>query len=137
MVPPAPPTFSTTICWPSVRPIGSAISRATVSVGPPAAAGTTMVMGRRGIGLLRRAAAAPATNTAPSAAKVLAAGRARVWPRPGQFLLGCMSLSLEMAGWKCQDGNATKDSPGGDPWPRRQSTGARPVPGAARRPRDL
>jgi hypothetical protein len=35
-------------CWPSVLVIGSAISRATVSVGPPAANGTTIVIGRDG-----------------------------------------------------------------------------------------
>src|SRR5437899_1511884 len=45
MVPPAPPIFSMTICWPSVRLMDSATRRVTVSVGPPAAAGTTMVIG--------------------------------------------------------------------------------------------
>jgi len=43
-VPPAPSTFCTTICWPSSSDIGSAISRVTVSVGPPALNGTTKVM---------------------------------------------------------------------------------------------
>ncbi len=45
MVPPAPPTFSTRMVWPSVRPIDSPMRRATVSVGPPAAAGTMIVIG--------------------------------------------------------------------------------------------
>src|SRR3954453_6162110 len=44
-VPPPPPTFSTRIVWPRVLPIDSPIRRATVSVGPPAAAGTMIVIG--------------------------------------------------------------------------------------------
>src|SRR5262245_27242651 len=44
MVPPAPPIFSTITLWPSVLPMDSPIRRATVSVGPPAAAGTTSVI---------------------------------------------------------------------------------------------
>ena len=48
VVPPAPATFSITICWPSVRDMCSATMRATTSVGPPAANGTTMVIGRSG-----------------------------------------------------------------------------------------
>jgi hypothetical protein len=47
-VPPAPATFSTTTGCPSVRAIGPAIRRATVSVGPPAANGTIIVIGREG-----------------------------------------------------------------------------------------
>src|SRR5215207_8747924 len=47
-VPPAPSTFWTTIWAPSFLDIGSAISRVTVSVGPPAENGTTMVMFRSG-----------------------------------------------------------------------------------------
>jgi hypothetical protein len=43
-VPPAPVTFSTMICWPRLRDIGSATRRVTVSVGPPAENGTTMVI---------------------------------------------------------------------------------------------
>ena len=48
MVPPAPPTFSTMICVLRDFPIATPRSRATVSVGPPAANGTTTVMGFRG-----------------------------------------------------------------------------------------
>jgi hypothetical protein len=48
-VPPAPPTFSTMMLWPpSGLRIASARSRATLSVGPPAANGTTIVTGLSG-----------------------------------------------------------------------------------------
>ena len=47
-VPPAPTTFSTTICWPSVRDMCSLTTRAATSVGPPAANGTIRVTGRDG-----------------------------------------------------------------------------------------
>jgi hypothetical protein len=48
VVPPAPTTFSTMSCWPSVRDMCSETMRAMTSVGPPAANGTITVMGRRG-----------------------------------------------------------------------------------------
>src|SRR6478735_2325732 len=48
VVPPAPATFPTTICWPRVRDMWSPTMRAMTSVGPPAANGTTMVIGRCG-----------------------------------------------------------------------------------------
>src|SRR4051812_15049110 len=48
MVPPAPTAFSTVTGCPSERPIGIAIMRATTSVGPPAANGTTSEIGRSG-----------------------------------------------------------------------------------------
>src|SRR5215510_12076616 len=44
-VPPAPPIFSITSVWPSVRDIWSPTRRATTSVGPPAANGTMTVIG--------------------------------------------------------------------------------------------
>src|SRR5947207_10883509 len=47
-VPPAPPTFSITMVWPSTLPIWSATIRATTSLGPPAGKGTTTVTGRDG-----------------------------------------------------------------------------------------
>ncbi len=47
-VPPAPPRFSTTTCWPSVLLIRSATSRASASLPPPAGNGTTSVIGRDG-----------------------------------------------------------------------------------------
>ena len=43
-MPPAPGRFSTMMVWPSSRPSGSAIRRASVSPPPPAAKGTTRVM---------------------------------------------------------------------------------------------
>ena len=48
MVPPAPDAFSTMTLWPSVRLMCSARMRVTVSVPPPAANGTTTVIGRAG-----------------------------------------------------------------------------------------
>src|SRR5215469_1842838 len=51
-VPPAPVTFSTTTCWPSVRDMCSPTMRATTSVGPPAANGTMRVIGRSGYAAL-------------------------------------------------------------------------------------
>src|SRR5262249_29544648 len=48
VVPPAPVTFSTTICWPSERDMVSPPMRATTWVGPPGAKGTFGVMGRSG-----------------------------------------------------------------------------------------
>ena len=45
---PAPPAFSTTSAWPRVCVIDSAMSRDTVSVGPPAACGTITVIGLDG-----------------------------------------------------------------------------------------
>jgi hypothetical protein len=47
-VPPAPPIFSMIRLWPSVRPMASPIRRDIVSVGPPAAAGTTSAIDRFG-----------------------------------------------------------------------------------------
>jgi hypothetical protein len=48
IVPFAPPAFSMMIGWPSEPRIGSDRSRAIVSPGPPAGAGTTSVIGRNG-----------------------------------------------------------------------------------------
>jgi hypothetical protein len=48
MLPPAPVTFSITTVWPSDPFIASARMRASVSVGPPAGNGTTIVTGRDG-----------------------------------------------------------------------------------------
>jgi len=45
MLPPAPPMFSTTSGWPSAACIGSAISLASASTGPPAGNGTMTTMG--------------------------------------------------------------------------------------------
>src|SRR5687768_14488288 len=43
-MPPALGRFSTTMVWPRGLPIACAVTRATVSVGPPAAKGTSMLM---------------------------------------------------------------------------------------------
>jgi hypothetical protein len=48
IVPPAPGTFSTMNCFPSVCDMCSLTTRAAKSVVPPAANGTTMVTGRVG-----------------------------------------------------------------------------------------
>src|SRR6516164_8830940 len=48
MVPPAPPPFSMTMGWPSDDRICSIRMRVMESVGPPAGAGTIMVIGRDG-----------------------------------------------------------------------------------------
>jgi hypothetical protein len=48
MLPPAPPTFSMITGWPSESFMRSPIMRAIVSVGPPGANGTMMVIGREG-----------------------------------------------------------------------------------------
>jgi len=48
VVPPAPTTFSTMNCWPSVRDMCSPRMRAITSVVPPAEKGTMMVTSRDG-----------------------------------------------------------------------------------------
>jgi len=47
-MPPAPPMFSITICWPSDRDMLSWTMRAIASVAPPGGNGTTSVIGRLG-----------------------------------------------------------------------------------------
>src|SRR5713226_6803683 len=70
MLPPAPPTFSTTIAWPSVCDIRCAITRATASVEPPGGNGLTMVMVRDGKGC-GCAPAMPATTVSTTAKRSL------------------------------------------------------------------
>jgi hypothetical protein len=48
VMPPAPPTFSITICWPRISAVRAAMVRPSTSTAPPAANGTTMVIGRFG-----------------------------------------------------------------------------------------
>jgi hypothetical protein len=48
MVPPAPTTFSMMIGWPSAFDMPAAVTRAIVSVGPPAVNGTIRVIARAG-----------------------------------------------------------------------------------------
>ena len=64
MVPPAPPTFSTTTVWPSGARMRSAMMRAVVSVEPPGGKGTISVTGRVGKALRLRDAGATATDDA-------------------------------------------------------------------------
>src|SRR5690348_15326412 len=61
IVPPAPTTFSTTSCCPSVRDMLSPTMRATTSVGPPAAKGTMSVIGRSGYAAFPSSGAASMT----------------------------------------------------------------------------
>jgi hypothetical protein len=68
-MPPAPPIFSITTGWPSSSPIRCANNRASTSLGPPAANGLIMVMGRVGhcwastwVAKLNEAAASSAVN---------------------------------------------------------------------------
>src|SRR5262245_29780762 len=67
-MPPAPAMFSITICWPRLSPTRGAISRAATSTGPPAAKGTTRVMGRVGQSCAEAAGIAPASAQATSSA---------------------------------------------------------------------
>src|SRR5262249_43528433 len=67
-MPPAPPTFSTTTCWPSSSLMRCAMMRPMVSCGPPAANGMTIVTGRVGkswalAGPISASAAAAAANS--------------------------------------------------------------------------
>ena len=48
MVPPAPPTFSMTMGWPSAASKGPDRIRASASDGPPGGNGAMMVIGRDG-----------------------------------------------------------------------------------------
>src|SRR5262245_33028280 len=66
-MPPAPPTFSMMICWPSVSLMRAPRMRAMVSTGPPAAYGTTILIGRVGQ-LCACAGAIAVANTIPAAA---------------------------------------------------------------------
>src|SRR5438046_612261 len=65
-MPPAPPIFSTITCWRRISDRRALKIRATMSVEPPAAYGTTMVTGRVGQ-FCAAAVAAVATNTALAA----------------------------------------------------------------------
>src|SRR4051812_47139515 len=82
MLPPAPARFSTTTCWPSVRLILSATVRAIASLPPPAAYGTTSVIGRDG----KSSAAAAAVMTTIADIRMMA--RMRVGIALALMLLG-------------------------------------------------
>src|SRR5262245_53035584 len=69
ILPPAPVRFSTTNCCPSSSPIFAPMRRATMSVGPPAAKGTTMRIGFDGYASPAVAAAPASANAAIIAAR--------------------------------------------------------------------
>ena len=79
MVPDAPVMFSMTTFWPSERAMRSPITRAMVSVGPPAEYGTIIVTGRVGNVC---AAAGPVKAKAATAA-IMVAIMAATTPRIG------------------------------------------------------
>src|ERR687895_582888 len=97
-VPPAPSTFWTTIWAPSLADIGSAINRVTVSVGPPAENGTTMVMFRSGYPSAPPPADVPPSESPEHAAttSATAARRASGLTAPSSlaYLIQPTSLSL-------------------------------------------
>src|SRR5262245_6175922 len=70
-MPPAPPTFSMMICWPSVALIAGASTRATTSLGPPAANVTTRVNGRVGQSCAASGITAPASTSAAASVTAL------------------------------------------------------------------
>src|SRR5712691_4886829 len=77
-MPPAPPTFSTMICWPSSSLRRAAMIRPMVSTGPPAAYGTTSVTGRAG----HSCAPAPALNVSAPVSTAAKTARAIFVLRP-------------------------------------------------------
>src|SRR5258706_565125 len=94
MGPPAPAVFSITSGWPSERPMRSPRMRAIVSVGPPAANGTTTVMGREGYAWAAAKVDIAASNAAPRTCrsgdvfmKREFTGNPRLTSRYGAFLI--------------------------------------------------
>src|SRR5215470_11124258 len=71
MLPPAPPRFSTTTGVPSASPSGVAISRAAMSVPPPAGKQAISVMVRSGHAARAPDAAVSAANAATHAAETM------------------------------------------------------------------
>src|SRR5262245_24606857 len=71
MVPPAPATFSMMICCLSAAPMVCPRRRATVSVGPPAENGTTMVITFDGYSCAQPAPEAAEMATNPSTAATI------------------------------------------------------------------
>src|SRR5215217_7609025 len=90
-VPPAPSTFWTTIWTPSFLDIGLAINRVTVSVGPPAENGTTMVMFRSGY-----PSAPPPPDVSPSEPPEHAATTSETATRRTSGLVAPISLACRM-----------------------------------------
>src|SRR4051794_21706489 len=73
-MPPAPPTFSITTCWPRTSPMRWARMRPSVSCGPPAANGMIMVTGRLGKSCAR-ATGRPAMTVSAKAVGAMAMKR--------------------------------------------------------------
>jgi hypothetical protein len=90
-VPPAPSTFWTTIWAPNFFDMGSAINRVTVSVGPPAENGTTMVMFRSGY-----PSAPPPAEVSPSEPPEHAAATRKTATRRTSGLMAPSSLAYLM-----------------------------------------
>src|SRR5215471_4270962 len=91
-MPPAPLTFSTSTVWPSSARKPSATMRAIASLDPPAANGTTSVIGRAGQSCA--SAAAPDAQSAAAAAIIRMHARSMARP-PARWLtkeVGCVSI---------------------------------------------
>src|SRR5262245_3832899 len=99
MLVPAPGLFSIATCWPQIRDSRSAVMRATVSVGPPGAYGTTIGTGWVGQSCAsaeRLIAGASACAASGHAAAELASSVIHFIDLPGRFAQsGRVSESLE------------------------------------------
>src|SRR3981081_2293746 len=90
-MPPAPPTFSITTCWPSTSLMRAPTMRPSTSVGPPAAKGMIMVTGRLGKSCAAAGVATPAStanaipnNTLCTNSSLRSRAYARtIWAMPG------------------------------------------------------
>src|SRR5262249_48494461 len=91
ILPPAPPRFSMTTGLPSASPSGVLISRAAMSVPPPAGKHTIMVICRSGY------SARAAEHGAPAAAIKIIAGSMRRRFDMGALLLGVFYCPMIMA----------------------------------------
>ena len=102
MMPPPPTRFSTTICWPSVWDSRAAIRRPVTSMLPPAAKGTSSLIGRSGQVCALNGRAGEAENCEGQRrmrrmrgahARLRVHGR-RLWrqrfaPQPSEMAIGC------------------------------------------------
>src|SRR4051812_22521550 len=103
IVPPAPPAFSTRTCCFSASPIAAASTRASVSVGPPAAAGTTMTIGFAGyscanpaVAASRKAAAKTIRNRFIASSVVRVSGLAELLLQPREGFRGEVEVGGEL-----------------------------------------
>jgi hypothetical protein len=79
---PAPGVFSITTGWPSLRDSGSDRMRATTSMTPPAAKGTTTRTGREGYGACARARAGAASMAASRGRRAVIGAVSGLCPQP-------------------------------------------------------